>query len=89
MPGADDGQMHRAALDTCLVVGCNLDSTLRYIGPSAAVVRTTSQPCSRPTCVCCLVHRRSAQIPRPFGYGLHRGSIPSLVPRIHTLSTRL
>jgi len=43
MPRADGGQMPRAGLDTRLVVGCNLGSTLRYIGPSAAVVRTTSQ----------------------------------------------
>ena len=44
MAHVDDGQMRRAGLDTCLAVGCNLDSILRYIGPSAAVVRTTSQP---------------------------------------------
>lgn len=31
----------------------------------------------------------SAQITRLSGYGLYRGSIPSLVPRIHTLGTRL
>ena len=89
MPGADDGQMHRAALDTCLAVGCNLDSTLRYIDPSAAVVRTTFQPCSRPTCVCYLVHRQFAQLVLSVTYGLHRGAISSLVPRIHTISTRL
>lgn len=41
MPGVDDGQMRRAELDKCLV-GCNLDSILRYIDSSAAVVRTTS-----------------------------------------------
>ena len=38
---ADDGRMLQAELDICLV-GCSLDSTLRYIGPPATVVRTTS-----------------------------------------------
>lgn len=49
----DDGQMAQAASDICLVAGCSLDSILRYIGPSAAVVRTTSQSQdgSRPTVV--------------------------------------
>ena len=58
MAHADGGRMRRAALDTCLVVGYNLDSTLRHIGPSVAGVRTTFQSCSRPTCVCYLVHRQ-------------------------------
>lgn len=72
MARGDDGQMRRAELDKCLV-GCNLDSTLRYIDPSVAVVRTTSRS-SHPTRVCYLV---------PVSYSSVRLWPP---PRLHTVA---